>query len=74
MEIVIILNKYPWKYDVGGVGVFDGQDLKRELTEDDEADFAFLPDGIISKKRPIQENEVKEVGNQEHEDNGDLFE
>ncbi|XP_070208300.1 HCLS1-binding protein 3-like [Littorina saxatilis] len=30
--------------------LFESQDLKRELTEDDEKDFTFIPDAIITKR------------------------
>ena len=34
--------------------LFDRQDLQRELTEDDEKDFSFVPDAIISKQEVIK--------------------
>ena len=34
--------------------LFDCQDLQRELTEDDEKDFSFVPDAIISKREVIK--------------------
>ena len=37
-----------------GTQLFERQDLKRELTEDDEKDFAFIPDAIITKKEVIR--------------------
>lgn len=36
-----------------GTRLFDSQDLKRELTEDDEKEFAFIPDAIITKREVI---------------------
>ncbi|CAL1532110.1 unnamed protein product [Lymnaea stagnalis] len=36
------------------VQMFEEQDLKRDLTEDDEKDFGFIPDAIITKKETVQ--------------------
>uniref|UniRef100_A0A2C9LQE6 Uncharacterized protein n=1 Tax=Biomphalaria glabrata TaxID=6526 RepID=A0A2C9LQE6_BIOGL len=46
--------------------MFEGQDLKRELTEDDEKDFQFIPDAIIKKNIKVYESVS--------EDHSDLFE
>ncbi|KAK7488970.1 hypothetical protein BaRGS_00019774 [Batillaria attramentaria] len=45
--------------------MFESQDLKRELTEEDEKDFSFIPDAIVTKR------EVITVAGQE--DNDDLL-
>ena len=34
--------------------LFERQDLKRELTEEDEKDFSFVPDAIITKREVIE--------------------
>uniref|UniRef100_A0A0B6Y7J8 PX domain-containing protein n=1 Tax=Arion vulgaris TaxID=1028688 RepID=A0A0B6Y7J8_9EUPU len=49
------------------VSMFEQQDMKRELSEEDEKDFGFIPDGIITKRETIR------VGFDESEDNSDLF-
>ncbi|XP_055871956.1 uncharacterized protein LOC106060435 isoform X2 [Biomphalaria glabrata] len=46
--------------------MFEGQDLKRELTEDDEKDFQFIPDAIIKKNVKVYESVS--------EDHSELFE
>ena len=40
-------------YIVPDARLFESQDLKRELTEEDEKDFAFVPDAIITKKEVV---------------------
>lgn len=34
--------------------MFEQQDLKADLTEEDEKDFHFIPDAIITKRETIQ--------------------
>ncbi|XP_076457269.1 uncharacterized protein LOC143291302 [Babylonia areolata] len=47
--------------------LFESQDLKRELTVEDEKDFAFVPDAIITKRQVVSasaqdtENELLQV-------------
>jgi hypothetical protein len=33
--------------------MFESQDMKRDLTEEDEKDFLFVPDAIITKTETI---------------------
>lgn len=36
------------------VSMFEQQDMKAELTEEDEKDFGFIPDAIVSKKETMR--------------------
>ncbi|XP_005094601.1 HCLS1-binding protein 3 [Aplysia californica] len=53
----------------GQVQMFEEQDLKRELTEDDEKDFGFIPDAIITKREKV----TVAADDEGEEDHSELF-
>ena len=46
--------------------MFEEQDFKRELDEEDEKEFGFVQDAIVTRKEKV-------VKSGEDEDNSDLF-
>ncbi|KAH9490572.1 hypothetical protein Btru_034153 [Bulinus truncatus] len=62
------VTSFEEKKDSNTVLMFEEQDLKRELTEDDEKNFQFIPDAIIKKKETVK------IYKEQIEDHSDLFE
>lgn len=53
----------------GQVQMFTEQDLKRDISEEDEKEFSFIPNAIITKREKVKVG----LDREEEEDNSELF-